>query len=258
MEKLEKQPDSPRRRRRLVDLDVKTRFVSTLRGGSPREEAAAAVGFSLPTLYRARSRDTLFRLAWEWAVDLHALYALQAERPVFDDEEAEVRITPCNRRPLQRRQMSWVRFSESRQQLFLNHFAATADAEASAKRAGVSLSTVNAHRRGHFEFDAAWHEALAHAVALLEAEAVRQRLEVQRRLTGNLHPEGELAQEFERVMKLLARWDRKAGGTGSSTRPPLERDAWTFDRAIVELERRLTALGFIKPGEGPNPPAAAR
>jgi hypothetical protein len=249
--------DSQAPPRRLIDTQVKTRFVEGLRRGRSRESVAAEVGFPLASLYNARARDPLFRLAWEWAMDLHVWYERTGSSAPPDDR-VPVRIAPGNNRPLQRRPMNWVKFNEARQQIFLNHFAATADAEAAAARAGVSIHTVHAHRRRNPEFAAAWDEALAQAVALLEAESVRQRLQAQRRLSENLRPEGEMTQEFERVMKLLARWDRRGGGVGLRPRQAIESQAWTFDEAIAALEKRLAALGFIKPGEGPGAPEAGR
>jgi hypothetical protein len=237
--------------RRPIDTAVKSQFVAALRRGRPREVAAAAVGFPLQSLYGARSRDPLFRQAWEWAMDLYAWYDKTGEPLPPPDDGVPVRIAPQGRRPLQRRRMNWVKFNDSRQQLFLDHFAATADSGAAAAKAGVSIATVDVHRRRNPEFAAAWQHALDHAVTLLEAESVRQRLETQRRLTENLCPEGEMTQEFERVMKLLQRWDRKNGTAGPRPRPPAPSEVWTFDDAISALEKRLTALGFIKPGDGP-------
>ena len=230
--------------RRLIDTPVKARFVAALREGRRREEAAAEVGFPLKSLYAARARDPLFRLAWEWALDLRAWYARAAAPAWSGDDGTPVRIAPQGGRPLQRRRMSWVRFTEARQQIFLDHFAGTADAGAAAAAAGVSIATVNAHRRKHPEFAAAQSEALDHAVALLEAEAVRQRLAAQRRLCENLEPTGELASEFERVMKLLARFDRRGGATGPRPRAPSQNEVWTFEEAIVELDKRLRSLGL--------------
>jgi hypothetical protein len=238
--------------RRLIDTAIKAQVVAALRKGQSREAVAAAVGFPLQSLYAARSRDPLFRHAWEWAMDLYAWYQRVGEPLPPVDDGVTVRIAPQGNRPLQRRRMNWVKFNESRQQIFLDHFAATADAGAAAAKAGVCIGTVESHRRRNPEFAAAWQAALDHAVALLEAESVRQRLAAQRRLTENLHPEGEMTEEFERVMKLLQRWDRKNGSAGPRPRPPGPSEVWTFDDAIGALERRLTALGFIKPGEGPD------
>ncbi|MEA3000720.1 MAG: hypothetical protein QOK17_2553 [Sphingomonadales bacterium] len=251
---MEQERDSQRAPRRLIDTGVKARFVAELRRGKSREEAAAAVGFPLGSLYTARARDPLFRHAWEWAMDLYAWYLRVGEPLPPEEDGVEIRIAPANRRPLQRRRMNWVKFNESRQQIYLDHFAATADSGAAAAKAGVCDATVTTHARRHPEFAAVRDEALALAVARLEAESVRQRLEAQRRLSENLNPEGEVAEEFERVMKLLARWDRKGGALGTRPRPPAPSEAWTFDDAIAALEKRLTALGFIKPGEGPDPP----
>jgi hypothetical protein len=255
---MDTQPDSPAPPRPLIDTPVKARFVAALRRGRPREEAAAEIGFPLASLYNARARDPLFRQAWEWAMDLYAWYEKLGEPLPPDDDGVEVRIAPANRRPLQRRRMNWVKFNESRQQIYLDHFAGTADSGTAAAKAGVCEATVQAHLRRNPEFAAARAEALAIAVARLEAESVRQRLEAQRRLTDNLCPEGEVAQEFERVMKLLQRWDRKGGGVGTRPRPPAPSEVWTFDEAIVALEKRLAGLGFIKPGEGPDPPERPR
>ncbi|HEY0413767.1 MAG TPA: hypothetical protein VGD66_11545 [Allosphingosinicella sp.] len=243
--------DSQAPPRRLIDTGVKARFAAALRRGMSREAAAAAAGFPLKSFYGARARDPLFRLAWEWAMDLFAWYERTGRGVPPEEGGATVRIAPQGHRPLQRRRMSWVKFNESRQLIFLDHFAATADAGAAAAKAGVSIATVNAHRRRNPEFAAAWDEALAHAVALLEAEAVRQRLDAQRRLTENLNPTGEMTQEFERVIKLLARWDRKGGGFGPRPRPPVESQAWTFDDAIAALDKRLRALGLRKTGLPP-------
>ena len=236
-------PDS-RPPRRLIDTPVKARFVAALREGRRREEAAAEVGFPLKSLYAARARDPLFRLAWEWALDLRAWYARAAVPAEPDEDGVPVRIAPQGGRPLQRRRMSWVKFTPARQQLFLDHFAGTADVRAAAAAAGVSTATVDAHRRKNPEFAAAWAETLDHAVALLEAEAVRQRLEAQRRLSENLEPTGELAREFERVMKLLARWDRRGGATGPRPRAPSASQVWTFEEAIAALDKRLRSLGL--------------
>ncbi|HEX8621168.1 MAG TPA: hypothetical protein VF718_04290, partial [Allosphingosinicella sp.] len=77
-----------------------------------------------------------------------------------------------------------------------------------------------------------------------EAESVRQRLEAQRRLKENLLPAGELAQEFERVMKLLNRYDRRDGRIAAREVGHGRRQRWTFEQAIDLLDRKLDALGM--------------
>ena len=154
------------------------------------------------------------------------------------------RIAPTRGRLLQRQKMRWVKFNEKRQQIYLDHFAGTADAQAAAAAAGVTYAAVRAHGRKHPEFEAAESEALRYAYARLEAEAVRQRLEAQRRLSENLEPTGEVAEEFERVMKLLARYDRKDGRVAWREVGPGNRQRRTFDEAIEALDKKLNALGI--------------
>ena len=250
--------------RRLIGAATQARFLESLRSGAPREAAAAAAGFPLGSLYNVRARDPVFRLAWEWALDLAAIdeRAGELSRRAADGEPA--RIAPKNGRLLQRQRMRWVKFTDKRQQIYLNHFAGTADCEAAAAAAGVTADTVRAHARKHAEFAAAESEALRDAYARLEAEAVRQRLEAQRRLSGNLEPTGEMAREFargdlaaefERVMKLLARYDRRDGRIAMRERAPLPGQAWTFEAAIAALDKALDSLG-VRRDLLPAPPPA--
>ena len=118
--------------RRLIDTAAKERFLGALRAGSAREAAAAEAGFPLGSLYGARQRDAVFRLAWVWALELSAADEQAARRTLGAADEAPVRIAPQGGRLLQRRRMRWVRFTEARRQIFLDHFAGTADASAAA------------------------------------------------------------------------------------------------------------------------------
>ena len=242
-----------RPRRRLIDTGVKARFVGALHRGVSREAAAALAGFPLQSLYGARARDPLFRSAWEWAMDLACIDERGGRLSRRGEDGETVRIAPQKGRLLQRRRMRWVKFTDKRQQIYLDHFAGTADSEAAADAAGVSTDTVRAHARKHPEFAAAESDALRFAYAALEAEAVRQRLEAQRRLSANLEPTGEIAAEFERVMKLLARYDRRDGRVAARERAPLPGQAWTFEAAIAELDKALDSLA-IRRHLLPGPP----
>ena len=66
-----------------------------------------------------------------------------------------------------------VGFTRERKDSFLSFFAATANADASARAAGVSKSTVHEHRRKDPVFRAAWYEALEEGYARVEALSVR-------------------------------------------------------------------------------------
>lgn len=239
--------DSDRPPRRLIEMEDQARFLESLRSGASREEAAAAAGFPLGSLYNVRARDPVFRLGWLWALDLAAIDERGGElsRRTADGEPDD-RIAPKNGRLLQRQKARWVKFTDKRQQIYLDHFAGTADAQAAAAAAGVSCATVRAHGRKHPEFEAAESEALRYAYARLEAEAVRQRLEAQRRLSENLEPTGEIAEEFERVMKLLARYDRKDGRIARREVGHSSRQRLSFDDSIRALDKALNALGIRK------------
>ncbi|HYI40429.1 MAG TPA: hypothetical protein VE053_08940 [Allosphingosinicella sp.] len=245
--------DSKRPPRRLIGEDDKARFLSSLRSGAGRDGAAATAGFPIASLYNVRARDPVFRLGWEWALDLAAIDERGGElsRRTADGQPGD-RIAPKNGRLLQRQKARWVKFTDKRQQIYLDHFAGTADAQAAAAAAGVTYSAVRAHARKHPEFEAAESEALRYAYARLEAEAVRQRLEAQHRLTENLEPTGEIAEEFERVMKLLARYDRKDGRIGRREIGHSSRQRLSFDESIRALDKALNALGIRK---GVLPPA---
>ncbi len=240
--------------RRLIGEPEKARFLDGLRDGVAREEAAAAAGFDLASFYNVRKRDRVFRLAWEWAMDLAAIDERGGELSLRTAAGAPGdRIAPKGGRLLQRQKMRWVKFTDKRQQIYLNHFAGTADSEAAAAAAGVTTHTVRAHARKHPEFEAAESEALRHAYVRLEAESVRQRLEAQRRLSENVVPAGEIAEEFDRVMKLLARYDRRDGRVGRREIGAASRPRSTFDEAIDALDRKLNALGIrrgVLPPEG--------
>jgi hypothetical protein len=74
---------------------------------------------------------------------------------------------------------------------------------------------------------------------------VSQRLKAQQRLQRALdegEATGEVPEEFERVMKLLDRWDRRNGRLGVRSAAPEKRRALSFDEAIDLLEKKLRNL----------------
>lgn len=229
--------------RRRVDAAAKRDFLAGLRAGLKRDEAAKQAGFTANAFYYARRSDPVFALAWAWAADLSAAdaHSARAAAAPFDPDEAVIAPNACRR--LQLRPIRRALFDDRRKRIYLDHFAGTADARAAAAAAGVAPCTVSAHRRADPEFAAAEDEALAVAYASLEAEAVRQRLEAQRNLREGLCPTGEISQEFDRVIRLLARYERKSGRIGLRA-PGLGRERrMSFDEAIALLDRKLRALG---------------
>jgi transposase len=201
--------------------------VEALAGGATIRAAAKAAGFCVQTLYNERNRDGLFAAAWVGAVE-------ESGRPVL--------VAPAKGRRWQARRARRNRFTHERKEIFLGHFAATCDAEASAAKAGVSISTVYEHRRADPVFAEGWREALPQAFARLEAEMLRQRLAAMERLrviadeaaTPELRQ--MVADEFERAICLLREYRRSLAGTPHAGRPPTK---WSFDAAFEALEKEL-------------------
>lgn len=247
--------------KRRVDAAAKRDFLAGLRAGLKRDDAARQAGFTANAFYYARRQDPVFALAWAWAVDLSAADAHAARTAAAPYDPDEAVIAPNARRRLQLRPVRRALFNGRRKRIYLDHFAATADARAAAAAAGVAPCTVSAHRRTDSEFAAAEDEALAVAYASLEAEAVRQRLEAQRNLRAGLCPTGEIAQEFDQVIRLLARYERKSGRIGLRAPGPGRERRMSFDEAIALLDRKLRALGVrrgVVPPDAALPPPPAK
>jgi hypothetical protein len=233
---------------RQIDSVAKAAFIARLKEGLCREDAAAAAGFSLTGFYGARNRDPQFASDWKSAL---ALPPAARRRDRAYEERGEVRIAPSNRRLLQRRRRRLVRFTAERREIYVTHLAETCDSVAAAQAAGVHPGTARYHRRIDPVFDSACCDALAQGYRFLETEIVRLRLEAQKRLRAALERADPAARpallaeqgaEFDRIMKLLARFDRKARRPDSRFKPGGRRQAWTFERAIVELDKALDGL----------------
>jgi hypothetical protein len=253
---MDEESDSRPPGRRYIDDAVAAEYARQLRSGIGGREAAAALGFTAGGFNYRRRRDALFNLACKWAIELSAADQREAYRARSMAAAAEDHpIRPGNGRPLQRRRSHCVEFTEARKQRFLDHFAGTADVAEACDAAGVSCTTVYKHRSRDPIFAEAWNDALAHAYALLDAEALRQRLEAQRRARFELVPSGEPSTEFDRLMKLLERRDKLAAQVAApgSSAPPGTQKRWTFEESIELLDKRLRALGVrhgvVPPGE---------
>lgn len=229
---------------RRIDDEAMGIFLQAVRRGAALEDAARAAGFTLGGFWKVRKRDPAFDEAVEEALE-------QSNAPRF--------IRAGNGRKLQLRSHRGLRFVDWRRELFLEHLAGTCNEVESAAAAGVCAATVYRHRMKDPEFAARHQAALEQGYVRLEAEALRQRLQAQQRLAEaldkGLEPKGELVQEFDRVMKLLARWERRGGRIGPRRVSPERSRAWTADEALEALERKLRALG-IPIREAPPDPSA--
>lgn len=217
--------------RRRLDGQATAAFIAALEQGATVAAAARAARCSRATAYSRRESDAAFRAAWDEAVE-------KASRPWL--------IAPENGRRLQK----WrprAKFTAARKETYLAYFAATCDSDEAARRAGVSDSSVYAHRRTDPEFAAAWAEALDQGYARLEAELARQRLEALKRFAAAIDrakADPEAAIEFERALKLLRRYDTKRGRPEPIVRPRDGAQRPSFAEAIARLEQRLKALGY--------------
>ena len=216
---------------RRIDDEAMGVFLMAVKRGATLADAARASGFTLGGFWKVRKRDAAFDEAVEEALEL-------SNTPRF--------IAPGNRRRWQLRRVRRLRFVTWRKEVFLAHFALTCDETAAAEAAGVSTATVCRHRQRDPDFARGWDEALEQGYARLEAEALRQRLEAQQRLQSVDLSAGatplDRAQEFERVLKLLQRWDRKHGAIGARRVAPGRRQRSTFEEAIEALDRKLATL----------------
>ena len=231
----------------VIDSAAKVAMLAALREGRRPGEVAAAYGVTLQAFYSARRRDAVFAAAWR---DAHALSAEAERRPA--EAGGRIRIASNNRRIVQRRWLRHVRFDEERKGIFLAAFAQSCDLRASAAAAGICERTVHYHLRRDPDFAEAFQAALEEGYRRLEAEAARQRLEAQSRLraamdsaesAGERLPAAEEGAEFDRTMRLLARWDRRDGRLGFREVSHGRRRVMTFEAAIALLDRKLDALG---------------
>lgn len=256
-------------------------MLAALREGRRLDKVAAAYGVTLQAFYSARRRDPLFAAAWR---DAHRLSA-EAERrsPLHQptaghaqvtaapgscqpfrgegglsiprDELGEDKIVSNNRRLIQRRRIRNVRFDERRKGIFLAHFARSCDLLAASAAAGICERTVYNHLRSDPAFAEAFQAALETGYRRLQAESVRQRLEAQARLraaieeaeeSGGPLPLAEEGAEFDRAMKLLARWDRGDGRLGWRGVGHGRQRRGTFDEAIAALDKKMRDMGLPK------------
>ncbi|HEX8126972.1 MAG TPA: hypothetical protein VF548_15460 [Allosphingosinicella sp.] len=253
-------------RRPIIDSAAKVAMLAALREGRRLDEVAAGYGVTLQAFYSARRRDPLFAAAWR---DAHSLWAEAERRPVEAGAGAEtgaggeVRIASNNRRAMQRRRMRNVRFDSARKAVFLAAFERSCDLLEAAAAAGVCERTVYNHLRSDPEFERAFQAALESGYRWLETETVRLRLEAQARLrsaiavaesAGEPIPLAEEGLEFDRAMKLLARWDRGGGRLGPRQVGQGRQKRWSFEEAIALLDAKLVNLGLRR---GAAPPAGA-
>ena len=133
-------------------------------------------------------------------------------------------------------------FDEVAKKAFLDHFAETCNATASARAVGFDYRTAFRHRRDDPVFGAAWEEALAFGYVQLEELALREA----KRTLGWEPPEpsGEVSQQLRldpaMALQLLREHKRGAGRVPKPGREPGVADN---DQVMDALIKRLKAFG---------------
>jgi len=214
--------------------------VAALRRGATLRAAAREAGFSEGYVHQWRRDAPHFGAAC---------------RDALDGREALV-VPGSGGREWQLRKPRRNDFSRRRKTIYLEHFAATGDARASAVAAGVSKGTVANHKLSDPAFREGCERALAEAYATLEALAVRQRLAAMERIDFDPGkeeaPSGlDPAAEFARTMELLREHKRSRAGMKAGGRPP---QRWSFEESMAALEKRLKVLGIRVREDGEREP----
>lgn len=231
--------------RRRIDDAAKLCFLAGLRAGLSRDEAAREAGFSCEAFYCVRKRNPLFRAAWLWALEASAAEVRERRRASSLVALVDgVEIAANNQRPLQKRIVRATRFTAERRQIFLDVFAATGDLRAGAEAAGVHESTVYRTLSRDPDFARRRDEARTLAVGRLEDEAVRQRMAAQEKLRDPKTSESELAMENERLMKLLAYYQRERANGGAIGPGAGAQARWSFEDAIEEMDKIMRGYGL--------------
>ncbi|HET9639887.1 MAG TPA: hypothetical protein VFP12_11845 [Allosphingosinicella sp.] len=209
---------------------VRAAFLAALRGGALVEAAAAEVGVRPGTLYRRRRRDPGFDAEWTAAAEASQRWEYRKA------PGAKARLVRTKRR---------LRFGGARRAAYLAELARTCNSSDSARWAGVDPTTICRHLRRDPGFARDCAAALAMGYAALELRLAEEQAAARRRLDWRaIEPTGRMTGDFDEGMRLLARWTRPDGSIGPRFVSRGRQRRWSFEEAIVLLERRLRGLGI--------------
>jgi len=167
-------------------------------------------------------------------------------------EEERFEIVPGSNRGLHLRKRRPRRFGERAKKAFVEHLAATCNAQASAAAAGVHVSTVYNHRMREPGFAADWDAALAQGYARLEAALLERAARGAERggstgAAAAADADAPAALSFEQTMQLMSHHRR--GMAGLTARGRLVPKRVAIDQVAEKLIRKFRALG-VDPGQG--------
>jgi hypothetical protein len=164
-------------------------------------------------------------------------------------------IVPNTNRRLQKRRKRTTLFGKRRRQIFLEHLAATCNVTASARAAGVHVTTVYVCRMRDAGFRADWDAALVQGYARLEAALLERATSGRDRcqVRGDKIVEGPDAPDqvdWEKGMELLRHHQR--GMAGFTKAPRTKALRVPIDQVSDKLIRKFRALG-VRPEAGAKP-----
>jgi hypothetical protein len=133
-------------------------------------------------------------------------------------------------------------FTEARRRKFLDHFAATCNANAACRVAGISKSTVYEWRRNNEQFRADFYEALALGYVEVEAELVR---ESRRSLKPKPDPKAPPLVDPKTALAVLESY-RRSGNRRPGDVLPQRSD---IEQVRARLETKMRALGLLADGD---------
>lgn len=200
--------------------EVQAAFLAEVRSGTLVVKAAAKVGVAISTLYWRRRRDPLFDFAWSAAARLS-------------------RDSGTGRR---------VRFGAEDKSRFLQTLPADCHSAAAARRVRFHCSTVYRHLRRDPAFAGGRDSALASGYERLGRAADSAAEARAGRLRAGLEtasPPDIRGEDCDSLARRLDRYTRPDGSIGDrKVRRPAARHVWTFEEAIVALDRALDATGL--------------
>lgn len=178
-----------------------------------------------------------------------------------DDKDEDPILTGRNGKLQRRRRTRRKLFGKVAKAAFLESFACTANAAASAEAVGFSVGVVFTHRRTDPEFRELYWVALEQAVGKLVALRVQHEIE---RAEGTLEPGIEAAmdgppdaRQIADLVKLMAALRdltrNLAGGARPAGRGP---ESAGLDEACKALAKRLKAFGVREGVVKPEAPQA--
>ena len=129
-------------------------------------------------------------------------------------------------------------FTEAKRRKFLDHFAATCNAKAAARAAGISNSTVHAWRRNNEQFRADFYEALALGYVEVEAELVR---ESKRSLKPRPNPKAPPLVDPKTALAVLESYRRNGGRRPGDVLPQRS----DIEQVRARLETAMRGLGLL-------------